>query len=108
MNRKTAHYRAMVRNQVQDLLRYGEIVTTFGKAKKVQRAADKIISKARRQIPSQKPKVEAFFYNYRLFEKLWENAPERFENRERGFTRITKFQRPRKGDCTYMAKISLV
>ena len=48
LGRPTAHRKAMLRNQVTDLLREGRITTTITRAKETRRMAEKMITLGKR------------------------------------------------------------
>ena len=104
--RPTGHRISMLRNLVEDLVRYEKIETTEAKAKEVRPLAEKLISlgkdgtlHARRQALSvAHPKV---------VDKVFHVLGPRYKERPGGYTRVIK-EGPRLGDAAPMARLELV
>lgn len=113
-----AHERMILANLASALFEHGRIRTTEAKAKRLRPVAEKLITTAKKgqaayhegdvakSVHAQrqvKKTVRDSDVVYRLFTEL---VPQ-FENRNGGYTRITKIG-PRKGDNAPMAVIELV
>jgi len=90
LNRKPAHRRALVRNQVIHLINYGFLQTTKTRIKEVQKMVEKLVTLARkgwnfntvRQIKRQLP------YDEKAVEKLIKEIAPKYEGRPGGYTRV--------------------
>ncbi len=85
----------------------GRIRTTVTKAKAVRPLVDRLITKAKRGTLSDRRQVMAVLRDRDLTYWLFTNVASRYEDRDGGYTRITKLP-PRKGDGAEMAYIELV
>lgn len=99
--------KSLFRNLIKDLIIYGEIKTTLAKAKKVQRLAEKLISKGREQTLHSRRLVAAFLQNKKAVNILVDQLAPIFKKRPGGYTRITRL-RKRKGDNALLVKLELV
>lgn len=126
LNRTSSHRKAMFRNMVTSLFKYGQITTTDVKAKELRRIAEKVITLSKRVLPEtlvaasaeeQKLLVArrvhlrrqaALWVNERdVLHHLFEVIGPRFAKRQGGYTRILKLSfRP--GDNAAMSLIQLV
>lgn len=105
-SRPTGHRLAMLRNLMEDLIRYEKVQTTEAKAKEVRPLAEKLITlgkdgtlHARRQaLALVKPKV---------VDKVFHVLALRYRERPGGYTRVIK-EGPRLGDAAPMARLELV
>ena len=90
LNRKPSHRRAMLRNQVIHLIKYGCLNTTKARVKEVRRIAEKAVTIARvgydfntiRRIKSLLP------YDDAAVKKLIKEIAPRYAGRPGGYTRI--------------------
>lgn len=113
LGRSSGHRKALFKNLITELFRYGQIETTEAKAKAIRPLAERMITIAKRgragridEVHARRllrsrlsdPEIAAFVYN--------ELGP-RYEERPGGYTRIFKMG-PRKGDNAPMAIIELV
>jgi large subunit ribosomal protein L17 len=111
LSRTSSHRNALLRNLVTSLIQHERISTTYAKAKEAQRAAEKIITKAKRSIFQDRIQqhVKARDYVYARNDtvpQLLELA-KRFENRPGGYTRI-HLHGNRQGDNAPRAILELV
>ena len=107
LGRPTAHRKAMLRNQVTDLLREGRITTTDTRAKEARRQAEKMITLAKRGDLHARRQVLAYVYDESVVTKLFDEIEPKYEDRQGGYTRILKLG-PRKGDNAELVFLELV
>lgn len=123
---KDSHRRAVLRNLVSDLMRYGRVRTTDARAKEVRRLAEKIITLSRRVPASSLGSLDGqalaeararrvhavrlarrYIEDRAVLERLFGEYSDRYATRPGGYTRILKLGR-RQGDQAYMSLIELV
>lgn len=102
-----AHHRLMMANLATDLFLHGKVTTTEAKAKAVRPLAEKMITKARRGDLHSRRVVMKTITNKEAVAKLFEEVAPLYEDRNGGYTRITKLG-PRRGDGANEAVIELV
>ena len=86
LGKTSAQRKALLRQQVTDLLANGKIETTFYRAKEVQPVVEKMIT---------------------LGKKLFDEIAPKYAERNGGYTRVTRTG-ARRGDAAEMAVIELV
>ncbi|NOK60989.1 MAG: 50S ribosomal protein L17 [Chloroflexi bacterium AL-W] len=101
------HRKALLRNQMIALIQHRRIQTTLAKAKIVQPEFDRLIALAREDTPHNRRMALSRLASKEAMRKLFSFAPQQYEGRTGGFTRITRLG-PRKGDAAEMALIELV
>ncbi|PXA79675.1 50S ribosomal protein L17 [Auritidibacter sp. NML120779] len=107
-----AHQRAMLANLSASLFEHKSIKTTLAKAKRVQPYAERLITFAKRGDLPARRKVQSMIAgrsrtNKSIVHELFTVIGPAMENREGGYTRITKIG-TRSGDNAPMAVIELV
>ncbi|WP_216210454.1 50S ribosomal protein L17, sunset domain variant [Amycolatopsis aidingensis] len=102
-----AHERLMLANLATSLFEHGRITTTETKARRVRPLAEKLITKAKRGDLHNRRQIQRVIRNKDVVHKLMAEIGPFFEDRNGGYTRITKTL-PRKGDNAPMAVIELV
>ena len=107
LGRPTAHRKAMLRNQVTDLLREGRITTTITRAKETRRMAEKMITLGKRGDLHARRQVLAYIYDEDVVTKLFDNIAPKYAERSGGYTRILKLGQ-RRGDTAEMVFLELV
>ncbi len=107
LGRPTAHRKAMLRNQVTDLLREGRIMTTVTRAKETRRMAEKMITLGKRGDLHARRQALAYIYDEDVVTDLFDNIAPRYVDRNGGYTRILKLGQ-RRGDTAEMAFLELV
>ena len=115
LNRPSDQRKALVRGLTTHLLRNGRIKTTRAKAKAIVKSTHHMItlSKAARACEKEsdalhkKRQAFAFIYDEELVNDIFEEAPDRYEDRPGGYTRIIPTLN-RKGDNADMVYIELV
>ena len=106
LGRDGAHRRALLKNQVTQLVEHERIETTVAKAKELRRVADKIITLGKRGTLTDIRKIHAFVQTMQAGRKVYRELAQRFIERDGGYTRVLK-TRFRRGDCAPMAVIEL-
>lgn len=99
--------RALLRSLTTELIRHGRITTTLVRAKAMRTEVDKMITLAKDGSLSARRQALGFIYDKQLVHALFEQAPERYKERNGGYTRIMRTI-PRRGDNSEMAIIELV
>merc|ERR1711934_925702 len=105
LNRDSAHRWAMLRNQVTQLVKHNAIVTTVPKAKELRRVADLVVTLAKKNTLHSFRQAEAVLTEPAMVRKLFATMPERFGDRNGGYTRIQRLAQNRYGDNAPMARI---
>mmetsp|Transcript_71524 Transcript_71524/g.113335 ORF Transcript_71524/g.113335 Transcript_71524/m.113335 type:complete len:179 (+) Transcript_71524:47-583(+) len=122
MGRIAPARKALMRALTTEIIRHGRIRTTLAKAKAVRRHVEKMITLAKQSqaladedtVRSKKlsewKKQQAWEYIYdrELVDALFDAAPERYADRQGGYTRIKRENKLRRGDASKMAFIELV
>lgn len=107
LGRKSSHRKAMLRNQVTQLLKHGRIKTTLPKAKELRKLTEKMITLGKKGDLHAKRQALAFITERDVVAHLFEEIAPKYEERNGGYTRIIKMG-PRQGDASEMAIIELV
>ncbi len=102
-----AHERLMLANLATALFEHGKITTTEAKAKRLRPLAERLITFAKRGDLHARRRVMTVVRDKGVVHELFTEIGPRYENRQGGYTRITKVG-PRKGDNAPMAVIELV
>lgn len=104
---KSAHRQSMLRNLVTDLFRVGRIQTTECRAKEARRAAEKMITLAKRGDLHARRQVLAYVKDEDVITKLFDEIAPKYDERKGGYTRILKLG-PRRGDAAEVVFLELV
>lgn len=116
LNRTSSNRKALFRSLVTDLFLYERIQTTEAKAKELRSIADKMITLAKRGDLHARRQVATYVRREELqgtevpqdaIQKLFGDIAPRYQERNGGYTRITKLG-PRRGDAAPMVLIELV
>ncbi len=99
--------KALLRSLTTELLRNGQIKTTKVRAKAVRSEVDRMITLAKDGSLSARRRALGYVYDKKTVHALFDEAPERYKNRNGGYTRIIHTLR-RRGDNAEMAVIELV
>jgi large subunit ribosomal protein L17 len=102
-----AHQRHMMANLATALFEHGRITTTEARARRLRPVAERLITFAKRGDLHARRQVLTTVTDRDVVHTLFAEIAPTFENREGGYTRITKIG-PRKGDNAAMAVIELV
>ena len=105
---KTSDQRkALLRQQVTDLLEHGKIETTFTRAKEVQPVVEKMITLGKKGGLANYRRALAYITKEDVANKLFKDVAPGYAQRNGGYTRVTRTG-PRRGDAAEMAVIELV
>jgi large subunit ribosomal protein L17 len=116
LNRDKAHREAMIANMVTSLFWHERVKTTSAKAKVVRSFAEKLITRAKRNLQEgltpevilhNKREVMKIIKNREIVIKLFEDIAKRFEKRNGGYTRILRLVN-RPSDNTEIVYLELV
>ncbi len=107
LGKPTDQRMAMLREQVTDLLNYGQIQTTVTRAKEVQPLAEKMITLAKKNDLAAYRQALSFITKEDVAKKLFDQVGPKYADRNGGYTRIIRTG-PRRGDAAEMAIIQLV
>jgi large subunit ribosomal protein L17 len=99
--------KALLRSLTTELIRHGRITTTKIRAKAVQSEAERMITLAKDGSLSARRRAMGYIYDKQLVHALFDQAKDRYGNRQGGYTRILRTV-PRRGDNAEMAIIELV
>jgi len=98
--------RALLRALTTELIRHGRITTTKVRAKAVRSEAERMITLAKDGSLAARRQAMGFIYDKQLVHALFEQAPERYGDRNGGYTRVVRTV-SRRGDNSEMAIIEL-
>jgi len=99
--------RALLRSLATEVIRHGQIKTTKVRAKAVRAEVDKMISLAKNGSLSARRQALGYLLDKQLVHALFAEAPERYAQRNGGYTRAIRTKR-RRGDNAEMAIVELV
>uniref|UniRef100_A0A7S2CVF2 Large ribosomal subunit protein bL17c n=1 Tax=Florenciella parvula TaxID=236787 RepID=A0A7S2CVF2_9STRA len=99
--------KALLRSLTTEVIRHGRIKTTLVRAKAIRPCVDKMIQLSKDGSLHSRRQAMAFIYDKELVHALFENAPERYADREGGYCRVLRTM-PRQGDNAKMGIIELV
>lgn len=98
--------RALLRALTTELIRNGRIKTTKVRAQALRSEAEKMITLAKDGSLTARRQAMGYIYDKQLVHALFEQAPQRYADRQGGYTRILRTV-PRRGDNAEMAIIEL-
>jgi large subunit ribosomal protein L17 len=107
LGRTSAHRRAMVNNMITSLFVHERIRTTVNKAKVARRAAERMITLAKRNTLHARRLAYRRVRDAEVLQKLFAVLGPRYQDRPGGYTRITRLE-PRLGDGAEQAFLELV
>ena len=99
--------RALLRQQVTDLLENGKIETTFYRAKEVQPVVEKMITLGKKGNLAAYRRAMSYITKEDVVQKLFKEVAPKYADRNGGYTRVTRIG-ARRGDAAEMAVIELV
>ncbi len=99
--------KALLRALTTEIIRHGRIKTTLIRAKAVRKHVDHMIQLGKRGDLHARRQAMAWVYDKNLVHALFEAAPDRYADREGGYTRVLRTV-ARQGDNAKMAIIELV
>lgn len=107
LGRASDQRKAVLRSLANAFFKTGEIKTTLGKAKAVQREIEHLITLARRGDMHARRQAAAFLYEKDVVKKLFNETVGNFKTKKGGYTRLIKTM-PRRGDSAPTAILQLV
>ncbi|OMO88806.1 Ribosomal protein L17 [Corchorus capsularis] len=107
LNRPPDQRRALLRGLTTQLLKHGRIKTTRARASAMRKYVDKMITLAKDGSLHKRRQALGFIYEKQIVHALFAEVPERYGERNGGYTRIIRTL-PRRGDNAPMAYIELV
>jgi large subunit ribosomal protein L17 len=106
LGRPADQRKAMLRALTTQVILSGRVLTTKARAKAVRNEVERVITLAKDGSLSARRQALSYLYDKPLVHQLFEQASERYGNREGGYTRILRTVR-RRGDNAEMAIIEL-
>lgn len=107
LGKTTDQRRAMLRQQVTDLLDLGRMETTVYRAKEIAPLAEKMITLGKKKDMAAYRQALAFITREDVAKKVIDTIAPGYAERNGGYTRITRIG-TRRGDAAEMAVIELV
>ena len=107
LGKTSTQRKALLRQQVTDLLENGKMETTFYRAKEVQPVVEKMITLAKKGGLANYRRALAFITKEDVAKKLFDEIGAKYADRNGGYTRVTRTG-ARRGDAAEMAIIELV
>ncbi|AJA49701.1 50S ribosomal protein L17 [Clostridium pasteurianum DSM 525 = ATCC 6013] len=107
LGRPTDQRKAMLRNLVTSLLKYGKIETTETRAKETRNLAEKMVTLAKRGDLHSRRQVLSFVREEKVVNELFDTVAPKYVDRNGGYTRILKMG-PRRGDGAEIVILELV
>lgn len=98
LGRVKAPRKALLRNLAESLVLHGAIVTTRAKAKAVRGVIEPLVTKARKNRPVDREKINQVLYTGKAITKLINEIAPKYAERPGGYTRMVKMgYRPNDG-----------
>ncbi len=107
LGKTSAQRKALLRQQVTDLLEHGKLETTFTRAKEVQPVVEKMITLGKKGGLANYRRALSYITKEDVANKLFKEVAPGYAQRNGGYTRVTRTG-PRRGDAAEMAVIELV
>ena len=107
LGKTSTQRKALLRQQVTDLLENGKMETTFYRAKEVQPVVEKMITLGKKGNLAAYRKAMTFVTREDVVQKLFKEIAPKYADRNGGYTRVTRTG-ARRGDAAEMAVIELV
>ena len=107
LGKTTDQRKAMLRQQVTDLLDMGRMETTVFRAKEIAPLAEKMITLGKKKDMAAYRQALAFITREDVAKKVFDEVAPKYADRNGGYTRITRIG-TRRGDAAEMAVIELV
>ena len=101
LGKTSAQRKALLRQQVTDLLENGKMETTFYRAKEVQPVVEKMITLGKKGDLAAYRKALAFITKEDVAHKLFKEIAPKYADRNGGYTRVTRTGE-RRGDAVAM------
>ena len=107
LGKTSAQRKALLRQQVTDLLENGKMEATFYRAKEVQPVVEKMITLGKKGGLSAYRRALGYITKESVANKLFKEIAPKYADRNGGYTRVTRIGE-RRGDAAEMAVIELV
>ena len=107
LNRPADQRKALLRGLTTELIRHGRIKTTTIRCKELRKTADHMVTLAKDGSLHARRQALGFLYDKQLVHALFEAAPERYGDRNGGYTRVLS-DGFRRGDNAAMSTIELL
>ena len=107
LGKTSTQRKALLRQQVTDLLENGKMETTFYRAKEVQPVVEKMITLGKKGDLAAYRKALSYITKEDVAHKLFKESAPKYADRNGGYTRVTRTG-ARRGDAAEMAVIELV
>merc|ERR1712087_928207 len=107
LNKPADQRKALLRSLTTEVIRHGKIQTTLARCKELRKTVDHMITLAKDGSLHARRQALGYMYDKQLVHSLFEAAPERYEDRSGGYTRVLK-DGFRLGDNAEMGIIELV
>ena len=107
LGKTSTQRKALLRQQVTDLLENGKMETTFYRAKEVQPVVEKMITLGKKGDLAAYRRALAFITKENVANKLFKEIAPKYADRNGGYTRVIRTG-ARRGDAAEMAVIELV
>ena len=107
LGKTSTQRKALLRQQVTDLLENGKMETTFYRAKEVQPVVEKMITLGKKGNLAAYRRAMSFVTKEDVGQKLFKEIAPKYADRNGGYTRVIRTG-ARRGDAAEMAIIELV
>ena len=107
LGKTSTQRKALLRQQVTDLLENGKMETTFYRAKEVQPVVEKMITLGKKGNLAAYRKAMSYVTKEDVVQKLFKEIAPKYAERNGGYTRVIRIGE-RRGDAAEMAVIELV
>ena len=107
LNRTSEHRKALIKNMINSLIKYEQIITTLPKAKLIKPQAEKLITLGKKKNLTNTRVLISKLQDKTNANKILNTLSKRYEKRAGGYTRIVKAGY-RYGDNSPMAVIEFV
>lgn len=107
LGKPTDQRMALLRSLVTALFKNEKIQTTDDRAKEARKLAEKVITLAKEGTLHSRRQALKVIYEKELLRSIFEKMPERFKERNGGYTRILKIGF-RRGDAAKLSQLELV
>ena len=107
LNRTSEHRKALLKNMLNSLIKYEQIITTLPKAKELKPKIDKVITLGKNSNLSKKKYLFSKLQDQKSVKKVFDTLSKRYAKRNGGYSRVLKAGF-RTGDDAPMAVIELV
>ncbi len=107
LGKTSTQRKALLRQQVTDLLEHGKLETTFCRAKEVQPVVEKMITLGKKNTLASYRKALSYITKEDVAKKTFSEIAPKYAERNGGYTRVIRLG-ARRGDAAEMAIIELV